>query len=159
MKNIRLLFAIGLLAMLTACGTTTTATDTSNSSTRRGDTQTTRTTTNTSTSTTRSTKVSGTRGKSNMENSTLEQVKAKEEAYTAYTQKMATDLSLTEAQMKSFNTSWNSEKAKYTRSNPNKEITLYERVEAQDKIFKNILNESDFAKYQAWVRENPGNFK
>ncbi len=158
MKNLKSIFAIGMLALVTACGTTNkTTSDTSNTSIRRGDTPTSRTSTNTATTTNanRSTNVSGTRGNSNMQQKSAEEMKASTAANEAYKQKMATDLSFTEAQMNSYETNWNAENAKWLRTHRNKEMTLYERVETQDKIFKSILNQSDFAKYQAWVRDNP----
>lgn len=148
MKKLRTFLSVGLLALLTACGTsktnTTTETDTSPMTNRgrasaevlsSGNTVSSRTTT-TENRTTRTTN-----GNVEVEN------KAGMEQMYSY-------VNMTGDQISRFERGWKSTTDAWKKTNPNQTMNNFERTEAQDKILKNILDDSQFASYQEWAKKN-----
>ncbi|AFL81143.1 hypothetical protein Aeqsu_1660 [Aequorivita sublithincola DSM 14238] len=144
MKTLRTLSAVGLLALLTACGSTQTSTT---------DTQT----------------ITPNRGKSNTEITSAGKAPTRQSstvsansdttrnnaaATKAEMEKMYTALDMNDDQISQFNTKWQTEMNSWSRSNRNNTMNSFERTETQDKIMKGILNDTQFVKYQQWARDN-----
>ena len=49
---------------------------------------------------------------------------------------------------------WKSAVDSWTRSNPKQRMNNYERIENQDRILRDILDDSQFERYQQWTIEN-----
>ncbi|HET8804186.1 MAG TPA: hypothetical protein VFM72_06370 [Aequorivita sp.] len=161
MKKLRIFLSMGLLGLITACGTTQSSTaDTQITNRGRSNTEiasTRNSTTNTrqATRTTRAT------------TSTRQATTETSEATTATTanrtnvvndearmQKMYSDLEMAQDQRSRFEREWKNASERWKKSNRNKTMNSYERTEYQDQILKDILTEQQFQNYQKWAREN-----
>lgn len=156
MKNLRTLLAVGFLAFMTSCNTTKqTTTDSVDRSTRQTTTKT----------------VEGNRGRSNQDisqnqSTNSRQVSSKRVSSTGTARNnkalsmernknMYETLNLDDSQIKRFENDWKNSTNSWKRSNRNKTMNSFERTEHQDRIMKNILDDSQFQAYQEWARENP----
>lgn len=155
MKKIKTLLAVGFLALLTSCGTTQQTTNKDN------------------TKDTTAAKQENNRGRSNQDNiegrtktenssqlskgraATSETVRNNEALDKTRMQEMYSSLKMDEDQVERFEHEWRQSTGSWKRSNRNRAMNNYERVEYQDRILKNILDESQFEAYQEWARENP----
>lgn len=153
MKNLRTLFAVSFLAVLTSCGTTQQAADTSTISTPS--------TPSTETNRGRSNQNLD-RGKTNSSSEissgksrTTAAVRNSEELNDARTQQMYSSLRMEKEQIIRYENEWKSSTATWKRSNRDRNMNSFERTEYQDRIMKSILNDSQFQAYQEWARENP----
>jgi len=156
MKKFSILSVIGLLALLTACGTTQEpATNAQNNSRGKSNTQ-------METSAGRAPAQTNSRGTSTSQNtssSTAAETSAKAEAVReANKQEMYAELQMDKTQIKRYESAWKSEMDSYNRINQNKNMNAYERAESQDKIMRDILNETQLEKYQQWAREHANSF-
>ncbi|QAA81100.1 hypothetical protein EI546_04870 [Aequorivita sp. H23M31] len=146
MKNARLIFAIGLTSLLVSCGTSKETT---------------------------SAKTNADRGRNNVETASTANKKAVLDSRTAntapasvkdasfadekdYFNRMYTDLDMSSQQISVFEKEWKSSTDSWKRTNPNRKMNDYERIESQDRILKKILNDSQFESYQQWVRDQAG---
>lgn len=163
MKKLRIFLSMGLLGLLTACGTTQNSTvDTQTTNRGRSNTEiasTSNSTTNTRQAT-RTTRATTSTRQANTETS---------EATTATTanrtnvvndevrmQKMYSDLKMTEDQRSRFEREWKNASENWKKNNRNKTMNSFERIEYQDQILKDIFTEQQFQNYQQWARENAG---
>lgn len=155
MKKIKTLLAVGFLAILTSCGTTQQTTNKDN------------------TKDITTAKQVNNRGRSNQDNiegrtktenspqlstgraATSETVRNIDAIDKARMQDMYSSLNMNKEQVERFENEWKSSTDTWKRSNRNKSMNSFERVEYQDRILKNILDESQFETYQEWARENP----
>lgn len=138
MKNLKTLFAIGGMALLAACSTPK---------------ETTSTTAHTN------------RGRSNVEANSKVSTKASENLSSsrnvesperANLKRMYHDLAMTSGQISRFENQWKKYVDSRKAENRDKEMNNYERIEYQDKILRDILDDSQFEFYQKWVRANAG---
>lgn len=152
MKKIKTLFAVGFLAVLTSCGTTkdvatkdSTAIkqESNRGRSNQGD-------TSGRTKTTNSPQMS-----SEKTADSTDTVENNDALDTARLQEMYSSLNMDENQIKRFESDWGRSTSVWKRSNRNKSMNNFEKVEYQDRILKNILDESQFEAYQEWARENP----
>lgn len=152
MKKLKTLTAAGLLALLTACGgTKTTATDSQTTNRGRANTEISDKSPNATASrqtTTGTRTVAPTISKSETENAEI--------AYNAKLQKMYTDLNMSDDQIGSFEKEWKTKVTAWKTSNRTKTMNNFERTEYQDRILKDVLNETQFKQYQQWARDNAG---
>ncbi len=163
MKKLRIFLSMGLLGLLTACGTTQSSTaDIQTTNRGRSNTQI-ATTSNSTTNTRQATRT--TRATTSTRQVTTET----SEATTATTanrtnvvnneariQKMYSDLEMTQDQRSRFEREWSNASESCKKSNRNKTMNSFERTEYQDEILKDILTEQQFQNYQQWARENAG---
>ncbi|WP_310990998.1 hypothetical protein [Aequorivita marina] len=151
MKTLQTLLVISFLAVLTACGPTKEPTSTD----------------------AKTAKVENNRGRSNQgiskgrtkttnapdfssDNVTdSEAVRNNEERNKARMQEMYSTLNMDEAQIKRFENEWKRSTGAWKRSNRNQSMNNFEKVEYQDRILSNILDEAQFEAYREWARENP----
>ena len=173
MKNFRIVWAVGFLALLTACGNTKSTTTEpkatigeqapnrgrsntqANAETRTVTNSTTRTTTTTSpTRVTRATNDGSTRAATTSDRTAA--TNNADSAQKAKMQKMYTDLDMNDEQISRFEKAWKASTGSYSNSNSNSDTAMnsFERTEAQDKIMRDILSASQFEKYQEWAIEN-----
>lgn len=158
MKNIQIFIAVGLVTLLTACGGTNTTAETQ--STIDGQTNRGRSSAQVAATGTASGRVS---------NATAENTERTASTTTRTTtavnnrsamaankekmEKMYTHLNMTEGQISRYESEWRKATGSWNGSN-GQEMNAYERAEVQDKIMKEILDDSQFQKYQQWAREN-----
>jgi hypothetical protein len=156
MKKLRILFAVSTMALLTACGTTktnTSETQTNNSNRGRSNTQvSTNSTTATSTRQDTSTNRAVNTNRTNRANTGA--AVTNEAVYEARTQKMYTDLNMDPTQIGTYELNWKNAETTWKRSNRNQSMNNFERIELEDRILKDLLNDTQFTEYQAWAREN-----
>lgn len=146
MKTLRTLSAVGLLALLTACGgTQTSTTDNQTITPNRGKSNTEMT----------SAGKAPTRQTSTVSGST-DTTRNDAAATKAEMEKMYVALDMNDDQIERYNTDWQTAMNSWNRSNRNKTMNSFERTETKDKIMKGILNDSQFSKYQQWARDNAG---
>lgn len=160
MKKIIILPALGLMAMLSACGGTQNATTNTQSETRgRSNTQmeTSAGRAPVQTSTTRTTTATTNRN-TNARTTTAAASAEVEAAREANRQKMYSELQMDNNQISRYESSWTSEMDTWNRNNRNQQMNAYERAERQDRIMRDILNEQQLEKYQQWARENANSF-
>ncbi|WP_146743734.1 hypothetical protein [Aequorivita sp. CIP111184] len=144
MKKLRTFLSVGLLALLTACGTTKNSTA-ENQATNRGRANTEVISSGNS--------VSGSRPKT--ENRTAATITTSTDVENkAAMEQMYSYLNMSDDQISRFDRGWKSTTDTWKKANPNKSMNSFERTETQDKILKDILDESQFEKYQQWAREN-----
>ncbi len=67
--------------------------------------------------------------------------------------RMYGDLNMTKGQVQKFEEKWNSSMEMWKRGNPNKTMNNFERIEYQDRILRDILDDNQFEAYQEWVRK------
>lgn len=144
MKTIRSIFAIGLTALLVSCGTSKETT---------------------------SSPVKPDRGVSNVEKTpskSVENAKSvranasdsaiedglNEMEERGEMKRMYVDLDMDDAQIMKFEKGWNSAMETWKRSNPNKAMNRYEKIETQDRILRGILDDAQLEAYQMWLRDN-----
>jgi len=158
MRTQRTFLSIGLVALLTACGTTQSSTS-ENQNTNRGRsnteitgirnattntgqaTRTTRATTNTRQATT---EIEGATP-SNRNTVALEEARM---------QKMYSSLNMNSDQIKRFESEWEAFVNSRNSTNRNQAMNNFERTENQDRILKEILDGAQFKKYQQWAKDN-----
>ncbi|WP_026452694.1 hypothetical protein [Aequorivita capsosiphonis] len=147
MKNLRTLLAVGFLAVLTSCGTTKQTADASSVSTEtnRGR----------SNQTTERTKTEKSPQFSSERSETSETVRNSETVDNARIQQMYTALDMNKDQISRYENEWKRSTGAWKSKNRNKNMNSFEKTEYQDRIMKNILDESQFEAYQEWARENP----
>ncbi len=146
MKKLRTLAAISALALLTACGTTNTATSetiatsSENSTANRGR-------SNAEVNANRRVNTNTRTSEVNREKTAADMaaMKAMEEKNL---QEMYAALNMNDGQIARFQGEW--KKA----TSANKSLNNYERAELQDKIMRDILDENQLKQYQKWAREN-----
>ncbi len=148
MKNISVLLVASSLTLLTACGgTQSTTTDEKQTTTNnRGRSN------SEISATTNSTTGSRQSARQNEAAAAMASERAAEEQ--ARMQRMYSDLDLDDGQISRFESEWKSAETAWKRSNRQKEMNNYERTELQDRIFREILDDRQFEKYQKWAREN-----
>lgn len=163
MKKLRIFLSMGLLGLLTACGTTQSSTaDTQTTNRGRSNTEiaSTRNSTTNTRQATRTTRA----------NTSTRQVTSETSAATTATtanrntvameeakmQKMYSDLEMTQDQRSRFEREWKNASESWKKSNRNKMMNSFERTEFQDQILKDILTEQQFQNYRQWARENAG---
>lgn len=152
---------MGLLGLLTACGTTQSSTaDTQTTNRGRSNTEiaSTRNSTTNTRQATRTTRANTSTRQANTETSesatattTNRNTVAMEEAKM---QKMYSNLNMNAAQISRFESEWKASVNSWNSTNRNKAINSFERTESQDRILKEILDEAQFKKYQQWARDN-----
>lgn len=149
MINLRTFLAVGFLAVLTSCGTTkeTTQPVATKQETNRGRSN--QDNTSGRTKTTTSPKFSSEKA------ATATSIRNDEARDKAKMQEMYTSLSMNDDQIERFESEWARSTGNWKRSNRNKTMNNFERVEYQDRILRNILDESQFDAYQEWARANP----
>ena len=169
MKKVKIFLSVGLLSLLTACGTTQkTTTDAQTTDRGRSNTEVINnnaSTTNRADANTRS--ASNTRTTTNTKQSTAtkRETSSRTSSTTAATRdtgaldaakmkKMYSDLEMNDAQINSFERNWKTAMDSWKRSNRNKTMNNFERTENQDRILKEVLDEAQFEKYQQWARAN-----
>lgn len=154
MKKIQTLFAVGFLAVLTSCGTTQQTTKNENSSVKvennRG-----RSNQQMQENTVGRTKTETSPQLSSEKKTRAESVRNSDSPDNARNQLMYTSLNMKEEQVERFENEWKNATGTWKRSNRNKSMNSFEKVEYQDRILKNILDESQFEAYRTWARENP----
>ncbi len=177
MKKIKTLFAVGFLAILTSCGTTQQTTTKNTTAVKqennrgRSNQDNIEARTKTETSPQLSTKRAATsetvrnvEQRTKTDNSpqlstgravSSETVRNIDATDKARIQKMYSSINMNEEQVARFENEWKNSMGNWKRSNRNKTMNSFERVEYQDQILKNILDESQFDAYQEWARENP----
>lgn len=147
MKKLKTFLSIGLLTLLTACGTTNSSTDggaADSPMTNRGRS---------------SAEVLSTGKPVSKKPATTENTKAlppfgnTDAANKVAMDQMYSHLNMNDDQISSFERGWKSETDTWKKTNPNKSMNNFERTEAQDRILKNILDDSQFTKYQEWARQ------
>lgn len=152
MKNIRTLLAVGFLAFLTSCSST-------------------KETTNTRAANTSTNKIENNRGRSNQDYEKVERQTSRKNSSERVSssravrnndaldrerfQSMYTMLNLDDTQKTRFENEWQNSTNSWKSRNRNKTMNSFERTERQDRIMKNILDESQFEVYQKWAREHP----
>ncbi len=149
MKNLKTLFAIGGMALLTACGTPKETTSTSVNTNRGRST----TETNSKVAVKASEGSRTIRGEASANTANARNTEATEKAKL---KRMYTDLEMTNEQIIQFENEWKRSMESWKRSNRGKEMNNYERVEYQDKILRDVLNDSQYESYRDWVRKNAG---
>ncbi len=149
MKSIKSIFAIGFTALLVSCSTTkeTTATKTAQNRGRSNV----ETTTNTD-----KMKVVDSRTVSSKASATASANGMSDMDEKANFNQMYTDLDMNPQQIARFEKDWKNSTDSWKRANRNKTMNNYERIETQDRILKNILDDSQFESYQQWVRDHAG---
>lgn len=147
MKNLRTLLAVGFLAVLTSCSTTKQTADTTSVSTEtnRGR----------SNQTVERTKKTSSPDFSREKSISSEAVRNTENLDEARAQKMYSSLKMDKNQTIRYENEWKRSMGAWKSNNRNKNMNSFEKTEYQDRIMKNILNETQFASYQEWARENP----
>lgn len=147
MKSIKSIFAIGFTALLVSCSTTkeTTATKTAQNRGRSNV----ETTTNTD-----KMKVVDSRTVSSKASATASANGMSDMDEKANFNQMYTDLDMNPQQIARFEKDWKNSTDSWKRANRNKTMNNYERIETQDRILKNILDDSQFESYQQWVRDH-----
>lgn len=143
MKKLRIFLSVGLLGLLTACGTTKSTDD--SPITNRGRTSaevlSSGNTVSSRTSTTETRTATTTKGNVEVENK-------------AGLEQMYSYLNMSGDQISRFERGWKSTTDTWKKTNPNQNMNSLERTEAQDKILKNILDDAQFANYQEWAKKN-----
>lgn len=142
----RTILAIGLTTILVSCGTTKeTKSVTSNQNRGRSNVEA------TSTSSTKTVETSRT---ARPDSATIARTnRSAEMEETESFKTMYSDLDMTEDQVSRFEKDWKNSLNSWKKSNRNKVMNSYERIEYQDRILRDILNDSQFESYQEWVRE------
>lgn len=163
MKKLRIFLSMGLLGLLTACGTTQSSTADTQTTNRgrsnteiastRNSTTNTRQATRTTRANTSTRQVTSETSAATTATTTNQNTVAMEEARI---QKMYSDLEMTQEQRSRFEREWNNASENWKKSNRNKTMNSFERTEYQDQILKDILTEQQFQNYQQWARENAG---
>lgn len=64
------------------------------------------------------------------------------------------DLDMDDSQISQFKREWKSSMDSWNRNNRNKAMNNYERIENQDRILRDILDDSQYEKYQQWTIDN-----
>lgn len=152
MKNIKSLFTIGGIVLLISCGTTQEPAQkesqsvTTNSNRGRSNTETPSRVATRSSESSRIAQVESSKGR------TVD--RHNEAAEAENFKRMYSDLEMTPDQIDKFETEWSKSLEAWKRTNRNKVMNNYERIEYQDRILRDILSESQFESYQEWVREN-----
>lgn len=152
MKNLKTLMAVGFLAVLTTCGTTKEVPDVDNTATKQ---ETNRGRSNQENSAKRTKTTNSPQMSSEKTAASTDTVENNDALDTARLQEMYSSLNMDETQIKRFESDWGRSTSVWKRSNRNKSMNNFEKVEYQDRILKNILDESQFEAYQEWARENP----
>lgn len=153
MKNLTTLLAVGFLAVLTSCSTTKQTADASSvsSETNRGRSN----QTIERTKTENTPKFSSDRSSSSDNANISDNIKNTEATDMARMEEMYSSLDMNKEQITRYEKEWKSSIGAWKRSNRGKTMNSFERTEYQDRIMKNILNETQFETYQKWARENP----
>ncbi len=146
MINLRTLFAVGFMAVLTSCGTTQDVTADKQAGTRGRSNQ---------EITTGRTKTTTSPEFSSERTVTSTTTRNDDARYKANLKNMYSSLNMNEDQIKRFENEWGSSTSAWKRSNRNKTMNSFERTEYQDRILKGILDETQFEAYREWARENP----
>lgn len=169
MKKVKIFLSVGLLSLLTACGTTQkTATDAQTTDRGRSNTEVINNNASTKNRTdVNSRSASNTRTTTNTKQSTSSkrETTSRTSSATAATRdtgaldaanmkKMYSDLGMNDAQIRSFESNWKTSMDSWKRSNRTKTMNNFERTENQDRILKEVLDEAQFEKYQQWARAN-----
>lgn len=163
MKNLKILLAVLFMALLTACGNTKSTTNEPKATIGeqvpnrgRSNTQATSTTgTVNSTNETSRTRVTRTTTEGSTRTTSSNRTIAANEiaaAQKAKMEKMYADLNMSDDQISRFESEWKTSTGSWS-SQP---MNNYERTEIQDRIMKDILNDTQFEKYQQWARDNAG---
>lgn len=156
MKILKTLPVIGLMVLATSCGVTKTNTDTTTSQTTTSKTNRGRANTEISANTNTAKNIR----QSNIENpGRVENEADTKAANEAKMERMFTTLEMSDSQISDFKTEWSTTLNTWKTSNRNKEMNNFERIENQDRILKNILDEKQFEKYRVWARENAGSIR
>lgn len=171
MKNLKTLFAVVFLAILTSCGTTKETTkDATKSSTVSTETNRGRSnqsvdrsnqTVDRTNQTVDRTKTDTSQNSSSGKSITAANTKASDDARNieaadkARMEKMYSSLNWDEEQISRFENEWKNSTNQWKRSNRGKTMNSFERTEYQDRIMKDILDDDQFGQYQEWARENP----
>ncbi len=71
-------------------------------------------------------------------------------------QPMYSEIDMDDSQIGRFENEWKKSVDSWKKNNPNKTMNTYEIVENQDRILMDILDDSQFEKYQQWVINNVG---
>lgn len=70
--------------------------------------------------------------------------------------RMYHDIGMNPEQVKKYESQWKKAQNDFRKNNTNRSnMNAFERTENQDKIMKEVLDDSQFVRYQQWVRENP----
>lgn len=158
MKKLRIFLSMGLLGLLTACGTTQSSTaDTQTTNRGRSNTEiaSTRNSTTNTRQATRTTRATTSTRQATTETSEATTANRNTVAMEeAIIQKMYSNLNMNAAQISRFESEWKASINSWNSTNRNKAMNSFERTESQDRILKEILDEAQFKKYQQWAREN-----
>ena len=147
MKNMKTLIAISFTALLVSCSTTKETTS-AKANTDRGRSNV-ETTSNTGNRTTESSRISRTNASTMATEKRITDVEEKMNF-----QRMYEDLEMTDEQVAHFEKEWNAAKHSWRKINRDKVMNNFERTEYQDRILRNVLEDTQFETYQQWVREN-----
>ena len=138
---------MGFIALLVSCGTSKETTSATANS-KRGQSNL-EATTNTTTGKTKNSRIVSTDASSI---SATNRIAKTEEKMNL--KRMYNDLDMTDTQINRFEKEWNNTADSWKRNNPNKAMNSYERVEYQDRILRDILDDSQFDSYRKWVIDN-----
>ena len=69
---------------------------------------------------------------------------------------MFEEVGMTGEQVQRFDDNWKTVLNSWKRNNRDKEMNNYERIEYQDRILGDILDDDQFKNYKEWVRKNSG---
>lgn len=142
MKSLRTILAIGLVAILSSCETTKQPTASREPGTRgRVNTEASGTANQTTTSRQQAARKTAS-AQASTNSAAINEAKMRE---------MFTAVNMSQEQINRFQTEWRTSSNAWKRNNRDQEMNNYERVELQDKILRDILDESQFKAYQQWA--------
>src|SRR5690554_4306433 len=146
MKTLKIVIAIGAMSLMISCGTTSETASRTNPDRGRSNVE---TTTNTSSRTVQSSRTA--RAEASVDNNAnrINDLERKMEL-----KRMYADLDMSQSQKADFERKWKTAQTSWNNNNPNQAMNNYERIENQDRILKEVLDESQFQSYRQWVRDN-----
>lgn len=145
MRNLKIVVAVGLLAVLTSCGATKQTAASKEPGTRgRVNTETPRAVNQSTESRQEAARRTAAAGL-NTDSEALNEARMSE---------MFTALNMKQDQIDRFQSEWRTSMKSWKRNNRNQAMNNYERIERQDRILRDILDESQFEAYQEWARQH-----
>ncbi len=143
MKKLITFLTIGSMVLLTSCGGTKESATVSQADRE-----------NVNTSTRKSTSVRNARETTTEKRTTSAMNRNNDTYFSDNLKAMYSALDMTSDQIKRFESQWRRSVDSWKVDNQNQEMNRYERVERQDRILKDILDESQFENYQQWARDH-----
>lgn len=150
MKNLKTIALLGCTAILVSCGTTKETTSSKEAQNRGRDNQEVFATKPAIPVDKSRTIRQGNTGIT----SPAEKPAASEEQRKMQLKNMFDEVGMTGEQVQRFENNWQNVAESWKRNNGDKEMNNYERIEYQDRILRDILDDNQFRNYQDWMREN-----